>query len=62
MSWELLYDGDTRERVTALFAGRKTIAALDVLDMDIPLHEAPVCSAAGERCYPFISYMSLPAG
>jgi hypothetical protein len=35
MSWDLC-EKYTRERVTALFAGRKTITALDVLDMDIP--------------------------
>ena len=38
MSWRLC-DGYTRERVTALFAGRKTITALDVLDMDIPAED-----------------------
>ena len=51
MSWELLCDGYTRERVTALFAGRKTIAALDVLDMDIPLHER-LCAVLREAMLP----------
>ena len=38
MSWEPCKEY-TRERVTALFAGRKTITALDVLDMDIPAED-----------------------
>lgn len=38
MSWEPCKEY-SRERVTALFAGRKTITALDVLDMDIPAED-----------------------
>lgn len=38
MSWRLC-DGYTRYRVKTLFAGRKTITALDVLDMDIPAED-----------------------
>ena len=29
-------NGYTRERVTELFAGRESVTALDILDMDIP--------------------------
>ena len=38
MSWKPCKEY-TRERVTALFAGRETITALDVLDMDIPARD-----------------------
>lgn len=38
MSWEPCKEY-SRERVTALFAGRETITAFDVLDMDIPAED-----------------------
>ena len=38
MAWEPC-NGYTRERVTELFAGRESVTALDILDMDIPHYD-----------------------